>query len=266
MAAPAVALLEYGRGCVLPRSILPPSYEQTHGHARRIELASDRQIRERNKISYRLNHWPIWIFVFFIAPGPMTFTLFEQGFNARMAAWMGAVLLGTGIAGLMGKLPGVEPRPYIIRFTEDRPNPLYRRICYTMAWSEAITFAVLNITGLVWAIVTGEWRLRQIYELAYFPLAGSIWILGALGQLPRVKPSTKGEGHERRYFYGSVWAVCIAQPVLWFMWKVLPRSRPSDAIKLAIFVGILIWVGNLARRGLLPRTRPIVPGELAVSD
>ena len=26
------------------------------------------------------------------------------------------------------------------------------------------------------------------------------------------------------------------------------------------------WVGNLARRGLLPRTRPIVPGELAVSD
>jgi len=165
---------------VLPRSILPPSYEQVHGHARRIELASDRRIRERNKISYRLNHWPIWIFVFFIAPGPMTFTLFEHGFNARMAAWMAAVLVGTGIAGLMGKLPGVEPRPYIIRFTEDRPNPIYRRICYTMAWSEAITFAVLNIAGLVYAIATGEWRLRQFYEVAYFPLAGSIWALGAL--------------------------------------------------------------------------------------
>ena len=26
------------------------------------------------------------------------------------------------------------------------------------------------------------------------------------------------------------------------------------------------FVGNLARRGLLPRTRPILPGELAVSD
>ena len=26
------------------------------------------------------------------------------------------------------------------------------------------------------------------------------------------------------------------------------------------------FVGNLARRGLLPRTRPIVPGELAISD
>ena len=251
---------------MFPRSILPPSYEQVHGQARRVELASDRQIRERNKISYRLNHWPIWIFVFFIAPGPMTFTLFEQGFNGKMAAWMAIVLLGTGIAGLFGKLPGVEPRPYIIRFTEDRPNPLYRRVCYTLAWSEAIAFAVLNIAGLAYAVATGEWRLRQFYEAAYFPIAGTIWMLGALGLLPRVKRSTKGEGHERRYFYGSVLAVSIAQPVLWLMWRVLPRSVASDAIKLAIFVGILIWVGNLARRGLLPRTRPIVPGELAVSD
>jgi len=250
---------------LLPRSILPPSYEQVHGHARRIELASDRTIRERNKISYRLNHWPIWIFVFFIAPGPMTFTLFEHGFNGRMFAWMGLVLLGTGIAGLFGKLPGVEPRPYIIRFTEDRPNPLYRRICYTMAWSEAITFAVLNIAGLVYAIATGEWRLRQMYEVAYFPIAGTIWLLGALGQLPRVKASTKGEGHERRYFYGSVWAVCIAQPVLWFLWRVLPRTQALDIFKLAVSIGVLAYDGNKARLGLLPRTRPIVPGELAVS-
>jgi len=56
---------------------------------------------------------------------------------------MGAVLAGTGLAGWFGKLPGVEPRPYIIRFTEDRPNPLYRRICYTLAWSEAVTFLIL---------------------------------------------------------------------------------------------------------------------------
>ena len=248
------------------RSILPPSYEQNYGHAERIELASDRQIRERNKISYRLNHWPIWIFVFFIAPGPMTFTLFEHGFDRRMIAWMAMVLIGTGIAGLFGRLPGVEPRPYIIRFTEDRPNPLYRRICYTLAWSEAIAFAVLNIAGLAWAIATGEWRLRQFYETAYFPIAGTIWVLGLLGKLPRVKPSTKGEGHERRYFYGTVWAMCLAQPSLWLMWYVVPKTRVGDAIKLAIFLAILAVVGNLARLGRLPRTRPIVPGELAVSD
>jgi hypothetical protein len=248
------------------RSLLPPSYERQHGHARRIELAADRQIRERNKISYRFNHWPIWIWVFFIAPGPLTFDLFERGFDLRMAAWLGVVLLGTGIAGLRGQLPGVEPRPYIIRFTEDRPNPLYRRVCYTVAWSEVIAFAVLNAAGLAYAIATGEWRLRQMYDVAYFPIVIAIWILGALGKLPRVKPSTQGEGHERRYFYGSVWAVCIAQPVLWFLWKALPRNPTSDAIKLAIFIGILAYVGNMARQGLLPRTRPIVPGELAVSD
>ena len=33
-----------------------------------------------------------------------------------------------------------------------------------------------------------------------------------------------------------------------------------------ISIGILAFVGNRARLGRLPRTRPIVPGELAVSD
>ena len=248
------------------RSILPPSYEHADGPSRRIELASDRQIRERNKITYRLAHWPIWIFVFFIAPGPMTFNLFAHGFSARMLVWLGVVLVGTGIAGLRGRLPGVEPRPYIIRFTEDRPNPLYRRVCYTLAWSEAIAFAVLNTAGLLLAIVTGRWQMRQLYGLFYFPIAGTVWLLGALGRLPRVKASTKGEGHERRYFYGSVWAVSIGQPVLWMLWKALPETRGTDALKLVVFLSILIYIGSMARRGLLPRTRPIMPGELAVSD
>jgi hypothetical protein len=246
--------------------LVPRAYDEQVGQARLVERASDRKIRERNKISYRLNHWPIWIWTFFIAPGPLTFDLFAHGFDRRMAAWLGIVLAGTGIAGLFGKLPGVEPAPYIIRFTEDKPNPLYRRICYTFAWSAVVTFAVLNVAGLVWAIMTGAWQLRQIYDRAYFPVAGTIWLLGLFGFLPRVKASTKNEGHERRYFYGSVWAVCVAQPVLWLMWVVLPRSGAWDMFKLAVFVGILAYVGNLARRGLLPRTRPIVPGEIAVSD
>ena len=100
-----------------------------------LEFASERKIRYRNKLYYRFNHWPIWIWVFFITPGPLTFDLFENGFDVRMAMWLGVVLIGTGVAGFLGKLPGCEPRPYIIRFTEDRPNPLYRRVCYTFAWS-----------------------------------------------------------------------------------------------------------------------------------
>jgi hypothetical protein len=239
---------------------------QIDTHARYIERDTERKIRHRNKLHYRFNHWPIWIFVFFIAPGPLTFDLFERGFDQRMLMWLGVVLTGTAIAGLRGRLPGCEAAPYIIRFTEDRPNPLYRRVCYTTAWGEVVAFAVLNIAGLAYAAISGEWRLKQMYEVAYFPLAGTVWLLGAFGLLPRVKRSTKGEGHERRYFYGSVWAVTIAQPVLWLLWKVLPQNTMTDILKLGAFVGILAFVGNLARLGVLPRTRPIVPGELAVSD
>jgi len=54
--------------------------------------------------------------------------------------------------------------------------------------------------------------------------------------------------------------------VLWLLWKVLPGGQTSDLVKVLVFIGILAYVGNMARRGLLPRTRPIVPGELAVSD
>ena len=81
-----------------------------------------------------------------------------------------------------------------------------------------------------------------------------------------MKASTKGEGHERRYFYGSVWAVCWAQPTLWLLWKVVPRTTAGDTLKLACSSAFSPFVGNLARLGRLPRTRPIVPGELAVSD
>jgi hypothetical protein len=232
----------------------------------KVELASGRKLRDRNKPLYRLAHWPIWIFVFFIAPGPSTFDLFERGFDYRKLAWLGLVILGTGIAALRGRLPGVEARPYIIHFVEDKPNPLYRRICYTFAWSAVISFAILNFAGLAVAVATGAWRLKQIYLYGYFPIAIAIWILGALGKLPRVKSSTKGEGQERRYFYGAVWACWIAQPILGILWKLLPHTRAADALKLAVFTGLIAWVGVLAHRGALPRTRPIVPGELAISD
>jgi hypothetical protein len=236
------------------------------GNDVKLSPAREPHFRERNKASYRLAHWPIWIFVFFIAPGPLTFDLLERGFDKRTAVWLGVVLLGTGVAGLCGKLPGAEPKPYILRFTEDKPNPLYRRVCYTLAWSDLISFALLNLAGLGYAVASGAWRLRQIYDAAYLPLAGVVLLCGLLGMLPRVKASTKGEGTERRYFYGSVWAVCAAQPVLGILWKLLPQSRVTDAVKLAVFAGILAGMGYLAKRGALPRTAPIGAGEWAISD
>ena len=234
--------------------------------ATRLEYASDRKIRQLNKTAYRFAHWPLWIFVFFLAPGPLIFDLFAHGLDRRIGIWLVLVLIGTGVAGLRGQLPGVEGRPYIIRFTEDKRNPIYRRVCYTFAWSAVITFAVLNMVGLLIAVLTGKWYMLQLYRYAYFPVALTIWVLGALAHLPRVKRSTKGEGHERRYFYGSVWAVMLAQPILGLMWKVLPHTRTAAALKLIVFVATLSFVGWLAVMGVLPRTRVIVPGELAVSD
>ena len=154
----------------------------------------------------------------------------------------------------------------ILRFDEDKPNPLYRRVCYTFAWNAVLNFALLNLAGLLIAVVTGVWRLKQIYEYAYSPLCALILLLGIMGWLPRVGASTIGEGTERRYFYGSVWAVTAAQTILLVLWKTLPETRTGSLVKLLAFVAVLAFMGFLASRGIMPRTRPILPGEVIVSD
>ena len=213
----------------------------------KLEYAAERKIRARNKAYYRLAHWPIWIWVFFLAPGPLTFGLFTQGSIGSTGHGSATVLIGTGIAGYYGQLPGVEPAPYILRFDEDKPNPLYRRICYTFAWNAVLNFAILNMTGLAIAAATGVWRLKQIYLYGYSPLCAFILLLGMLGKLPRVGLSTKGEGTERRYFYGSVWAVTAAQTSLLVLWKTLPETQSGSQIKLIMFVGVLVVMGMAAR-------------------
>ncbi len=232
----------------------------------KVEFAAARKLRERNTALYRLAHWPIWIWVFFLAPGPLTFSLFAHGFGRGNLLWLIAVLVGTGIAAVRGKLPGSEPRPYILRFDEDKPNPLYRRVCYTFAWSAVLTFALLNLEGLAVAALTGGWYIQQIYSYGYAPLCALVLLMGLAGFLPRVGSSTKGEGTERRYFYGSVWSVVMAQTVLLILWKTLPISPATSWVKLVIYVAVLVAMGVAASRGLLLRTRPILPGESMVAD
>jgi hypothetical protein len=165
------------------------------------------------------------------------------------------------IAGYFAQLPGCEHGPYIIRFDEDKPNPLYRKVCYTFAWNAAVNFALLNLVGSVIAMVTGVWYMKQIYSYAYFPILFVVLVLGLMGQLPRVKKSTRYEGIERRYFYGTVWSVTIAQTVLLILWKTLPKTPTTNVVKLVVYVVVLACVGALAVKGVLPRTRPILPGE-----
>jgi hypothetical protein len=236
------------------------------GYKGKVEYAEERKMRTRNTRIYRTCHWPIWIFVFFLAPGPLTFSLFAHGFSLGNSLWLSAVLVGTGIALVRGKVPGGEPGPYILRFDEDKPNPLYRRVCYTFAWNAVLNYALMNLAGLTIATVTGVWKMQQIYHYAYLPLAAVILLLGALGKLPRVEPSTRHEGTHRRYFYGSVWAVTAAQTVLLVLWKTLPQTQTTSLIKLVVFVGVLALMGSIAANGLLPRTRPILPGEVMISD
>jgi hypothetical protein len=232
----------------------------------RVEYAHQRKMRTRNTARYRAAHWPIWIWVFFLAPGPLTFDLFARGGSARNLLWLAVVLVGTGLAALFGQLPGAEPAPYILRFTEDRQNPRYRRICYTFAWNALLNFALLNLAGLAWATYSGQWRMKQIYAHGYIWLLIVFLLLGALGILPRVRRSTQGEGWERRYFYGAVWSITAAQTVLLILWKTLPKSHATDIVKLTVYCGVLMGMGVLAAYSVLPRTRPILPGELMVAD
>lgn len=230
----------------------------------KLEFAHERKIRDRNTSRYRLAHWPLWITVFFLAPGPLIFSLFAHGFSLANGIWLALVLVGTAIAGYRAQLPGCEFRPYILRFDEARPNPLYRRVCYTFAWNAAINFALMNFAGLLVAALTGRWYMSQIYHYAYLPVCAIVLILGAAGLLPRVGRSTKYEGIERRYFYGTVWSVTVAQVILLVLWKTVPRGSAGDWTKLIVYSIALALMGLATYNGKLPRTRPIVAGELMV--
>ena len=54
--------------------------------------------------------------------------------------------------------------------------------------------------------------------------------------------STKGEGIERRYFYGAVWSITFSQTLMLILWKTLPKNHTTDIVKLvpSSFTG---WIG-----------------------
>ncbi len=200
-------------------------------------------MRERNTRIYRLCHWPIWIWVFFLAPGPLTFSLFARGFNRANLAWLAAVLSAPASPDCAAVArrrtpplypplrrgqaqPPLPPRLLHLRL-ERRPQlrPAQpRRPAHRSRHRRLVYEADLHL------------RLRSRSAPSSFSSA-------SLGKLPRVGPSTKTEGMERRYFYGSVWAVTAAQTLLLVLWKTLPRTHSADLIKLAAYVATLIFMG-----------------------
>ena len=236
-------------------------------YAGKVDYAHERKIRERNTRLYRLAHWPIWIWVFFLAPGPLTFYAVRPGLS------LGQLGLARRCAPRhrhrefsAAACPDASRAPTSCASTKTSPTPSIAASATPLRGTQCSTSRCSIWPAWSSPSATGVWYMKQIYNYAYSPLCAVILLLGLAGWLPRVGPSTKGEGIERRYFYGSVWAVTAAQTVLLVLWKALPLTQSTSLIKLAAFVGVMVVMGVLAYHGKLGRTRPILPGELMVSD
>jgi len=214
--------------------------------------------RERNQTYYRLLHLPNWIWVFWILPGHLTYALFSRGPDGRHWWWLGAVTSVCAWRGFLGRLPGVEPRPYVTHYGAEQPNLAYRVVCYTAAWIDLLVPFSLNLLGVVWASLTGEWLMRQLYLWLYYPLALAVVCATLLDWTPRARRSIRNEGGERAWFYVAIWTVVPAQLVGWAAWRLggqwglagleLARARlGAFALVTALFLA-------LGLKGRLPRT------------
>lgn len=222
--------------------------------------------RERNKTYYRVLHLPIWIWVFFILPGHLTYALFMHGPDRRHWVWLAAVTAVCVWRGLAGRLPGVEPRPYITHWGEERPNLLYRTVCYTAAWIDLLVPHTLNALGLLVAAFTGRWALEQLFVWLYYPFAGAVVLATLVGVTPRARRTTLQEGAERAWFYVAIWTIVPAQVVAWAAWR-LGAYAGLDPLALArvrfgafgVVTAIFLTLGITGR---LPRTaRYYVPAR-----
>jgi len=215
--------------------------------------------RERNKTYYRILHTPIWIWVFFVLPGHLTHDLYVHGPDRRHALWLAVVIAVVLWRGYVGRLPGVEFRPYVTHYGMDQSNLWYRVVCYSAAWIDLLVPFMLNLAGLVIAVATGEWRMAELYRWLYYPLAGAVVLATALNLTPRAKRSVKYEGVERGWFYVAIWTVVPSQSAGWAMWRLgkyfdVERQVLNEA-RLAVFVAVAAVFFTLTVLGRLPRTR-----------
>jgi len=215
--------------------------------------------RQRNKTYYRVLHLPIWVWVFFILPGHLVSDLYAHGPDGRHWIWLALVTAVCAWRGLKGRLPGVEPQPYITHWGVDEPNLWYRVVCYTAAWIDLLVPFSLNLIGLVIAVATGKWYVIQMYKSVHYALAGAILLAAILDKVPRAKRSTLQEGAERAWFYVAIWTVVPAQVVSWAMWRLGPRLGLAagfelDLARLFAFVATAALFFTLGFTGKLGRT------------
>ena len=214
--------------------------------------------RERNKNYYRALHVPLWVWVFFILPGNLTYALYARGPDARHLWWLVAVVAVCAWRGYVGRLPGCEFQPYVTHWGLDQPNLWYRLVCYTAAWIDLLVPFTLNALGLLLAVATGQWRLADLYRWLYYPLAAAIVLATVFDLTPRARRSTRNEGAERAWFYVAAWVVVPAQLAAWAAWRLGWRLGLQPVrlawVRSAAFFGVAILVAWLGIAERLPRT------------
>jgi hypothetical protein len=213
--------------------------------------------RESNKTYYRVLHLPIWLWVFFILPGNLTYELYLHGPNRWHGMWLAVVFAICAWRGVKGRLPGVEHKPYVTHYGLDQPNLPYRVVCYTSAWIDLLVPFSLNLIGLIAASFSGKWILGDLYAWLYYPLALAV-VAGAWFDLvPRAKRSTRHEGAEKAWFYVAIWTVVPSQVVIWGVWRLgghlgldplqIAWARLAAFLLVGGFFFFLGWSGRLGR-------------------
>ena len=214
--------------------------------------------RDRNKTYYRVLHLPIWIWVFFIVPGNLTYALYLHGPDRRHGVWLAVVSAVCVWRGFLGRLPGVESQPYVQYFGANQPNLPYRIVCYTAAWIDLLVPFALNFIGIVLAAVTGRWLLADLYRYLYYPLALAIAVATALDRTPRARHSTVNEGAEKAWFYVAIWTVVPTQVAAWAAWRLGRRlnlfPQELNHLRLTVFVLVGTILILLGIGGKLPRS------------
>jgi hypothetical protein len=219
--------------------------------------------RERNKPYYRILHLPIWLWVFFILPGHLTYDLFTRGPDRRHGVWLAVVSIVCAWRGLAGRLPGVEPRPYITHYGMDLPNVPYRVVCYTAAWIDLLVPFTLNLIGVVYANFGGRWILGDLYAWLYYPMALAVVAGTLLDLTPRARRSTIGEGAEKGWFYIAIWTVVPTQVLSWAAWRLGGAlgldTFALNRIRLLVLLASAALLLYLSLKARLPRTRRYHP-------
>jgi len=215
--------------------------------------------RDRNKGYYRVLHLPIWLWVFFILPGNLTHALYLEGPDQRHWIWLAIVFAVCAWRGAAGRLPGVEPEPYVKYYGADLPNLPYRVVCYTAAWIDLLVPFALNLLGLILAVALRKWFLSELYFYLYYPFAVAIVLATIFDFTPRARRSTKNEGAEKGWFYAAIWTVVPTQVAAWGAWRLGSRldmtSYELDWLRLAVFLLVGAGLFYLSLRGKLPRTQ-----------